>query len=432
MALSPAERPFAGAVFPPPPSQNDGPWDERPPIPEDEDPVIDWLRKAWRNGEFDRAPLDPEFTALSDSVGLYNTNDRYDVAKVQLLLDRAGAYDLTPTDGPTGYFGASQHRATLDYQRDNNLAIDGMIHPGGETLHLLGAQAKAPQALNDDAAAESGLPPRRPEDETQVAQSQVFPLIFKGAKAAAPEISAALRMIGAAIFGTEVGKELADKKSSQAKSDPAADAGSPAPPTNNKMDAPPPVDPRAKDSSRFEALSDELVKQLTAPLQNSRGDATTQLGDKIVIKQCYELVKEEHPDLVELFNHLGGGDDPKTDQYQKQLHIPRKGAAKGDMNGANRTDASFRLGKGEKDRVHINTVDTLADGETPTARERRNFERLMQNVPGEIVRTIPKLRPGDDVGKYTKMARERCRRIIQDAREKYIDPKENEKEQPDE
>jgi hypothetical protein len=414
MVLPPAESPFAGAVFPPPPSQDNGPWDERQPGLEDQDPVIDWMRKAWRNGEFDRAPLDPEFTALSDSVGPYKTNDRYDVAKVQLLLDRAGAYDLTPTDGPTGYFGASQHRATLDYQRDNNLAIDGLIHPGGETLHLLGAQAKAPQAFNDAAAAESGLPIRRPEDETQVAQSQVFPLIFRGAKAAAPEISAALRTIGAAIFGTEVGKELAKAKSDQ----PDPNAGSPAPPTNNKMEAPPPADPRVKDSSRFEALSDELVKEILTPVLDSRGDPTTQKGNDIVAKQCKDVVESEFPHLVELYNHFGGATKDGIGKKLKEPYI-RAEPTQGGTKGSSRADLGLSLG-GADNSIYINTQDTLADRETPDARERRNLAKLIKNVGDKLVYGMPKLRPGDDEAEYAKMAREKCRQYIKDAEEKYL------------
>ena len=43
---------------------------------------------------------------IQDSVGLEGLNARRDVAKVESLLGRAGALDLSETDGVTGFFGA--------------------------------------------------------------------------------------------------------------------------------------------------------------------------------------------------------------------------------------------------------------------------------------------------------------------------------------
>jgi peptidoglycan hydrolase-like protein with peptidoglycan-binding domain len=123
----------------PVPSGRFGAWRNRPSgvEPEDDDPFIDGMRHAWRSGEFDSKPLDPELFKLGDSVGQYKANDRHDVAKSQVLLDLAGAYDLTPTNGPTGYFGSSQSRAIMGYQRDNGLSVDGWIGPEGETIGTL-------------------------------------------------------------------------------------------------------------------------------------------------------------------------------------------------------------------------------------------------------------------------------------------------------
>jgi hypothetical protein len=118
---------------------DDEPWSERGTLPgdEDEDPAIAWMRETWRSGELKRAPLSNAFYRLNESVGQNKVNNRQDVAKVQVLLDRAGSYDLTPTDGPTGYFGSSQHRAIMKYQGDNDLKVDGWLYPNGETIRTL-------------------------------------------------------------------------------------------------------------------------------------------------------------------------------------------------------------------------------------------------------------------------------------------------------
>ena len=55
--------------------------------------------------------------SIRDSVGMEGANARRDVAKVESLLDRAGALDLAKTDGLTGFFGARTDEAVKNSKR---------------------------------------------------------------------------------------------------------------------------------------------------------------------------------------------------------------------------------------------------------------------------------------------------------------------------
>ena len=77
--------------------------------------------------------------AIRDSVGMSGRNNRRDVAKIESLLGRAGAFDLAGTDGATGYAGLRLDEAIRRFQKRHGLKVDGRINPGGETIATLGA-----------------------------------------------------------------------------------------------------------------------------------------------------------------------------------------------------------------------------------------------------------------------------------------------------
>jgi len=82
-----------------------GTWSRRPdPAPEDDDPdpEVNRLRRAWQRDGFS---IDPDVLLLEGGVGRGQPNNRADVARVEAALHRAGHYDVSDTDGPTGYFG---------------------------------------------------------------------------------------------------------------------------------------------------------------------------------------------------------------------------------------------------------------------------------------------------------------------------------------
>lgn len=77
---------------------------------------------------------------LSGSVGAQGDNDRHDVIKTQLMLDRTGHLDLDSLGGPTGWPGGELTRGLRNYQKDRGLTVDGFMRPDGETLRSLNGE----------------------------------------------------------------------------------------------------------------------------------------------------------------------------------------------------------------------------------------------------------------------------------------------------
>ncbi len=57
----------------------------------------------------------------------------------------------------------------------------------------------------------------------------------------------------------------------------------------------------------YQGLSEDLIDLWTKPLE-SRGNATTQHGNKIVAKECHDVLKTEFPELLGKIDHIGGAD----------------------------------------------------------------------------------------------------------------------------
>lgn len=74
---------------------------------------------------------------LQAGVGPGQTNRHADVCKLQGLLHLEGYLDTAATNGPTGVWGARDDYALRKFQRENGLAIDGVVRPGGETLEAI-------------------------------------------------------------------------------------------------------------------------------------------------------------------------------------------------------------------------------------------------------------------------------------------------------
>ena len=115
------------------------PMPEQTPDPYGEgDPSFEAFRALWRDG----APLDALYRdgpfALRQPVGPYKPNRQGDVAKVQSLLHDAGYVNANETTGPTGiYSPILLDEPIRRFQQDNNLAVDGVLEPGGETIGAL-------------------------------------------------------------------------------------------------------------------------------------------------------------------------------------------------------------------------------------------------------------------------------------------------------
>ena len=79
-----------------------------------EDPAAERMREAW----VDDTLLDEGGDALFEiraGVGDKTSNGRVDAAKVEALLEAAGALDLKGLKGPTGLFAAGKGAAIRDF-----------------------------------------------------------------------------------------------------------------------------------------------------------------------------------------------------------------------------------------------------------------------------------------------------------------------------
>lgn len=74
---------------------------------------------------------------LSSGVGRGQDNRREDVARVEVLMERKGDYDISRTDGPTGIFSLGLEDSVKNFQTRSGLKTDGLIFPRGETVTAL-------------------------------------------------------------------------------------------------------------------------------------------------------------------------------------------------------------------------------------------------------------------------------------------------------
>lgn len=90
------------------------------------------------NGEL-REPgeSNEDYFAFGSLVGRDSPNQREDVLRAQTLLGHAGYFDMERTEGPTGWYGKPLELGIRKFQKDNGLAVDGYMEPGGETLVAL-------------------------------------------------------------------------------------------------------------------------------------------------------------------------------------------------------------------------------------------------------------------------------------------------------
>ena len=100
------------------------------------DDPVEALRNDYHRGLLGhRLRVGPSW--LDDAVGRGRANGRPDVALVESLLAASDAYDLAPSEGPTGYFSFGLDQAIRALQREHGLRVDGLLEPEGETLLAL-------------------------------------------------------------------------------------------------------------------------------------------------------------------------------------------------------------------------------------------------------------------------------------------------------
>ena len=159
-----------------------------------------------------------------------------------------------------------------------------------------------------------------------------------------------------------------------------------------------PETPRAQ-AEIFLALSDEIIREVTKPLEAHRGDEYTRRGNDIAVQKVYEQLARWFPDvhLDTVFEHEAGAILHGKGKKKLEERIVRD-----ELTGSY-SIPDIRI----RDTVNggliaLNTGDVLKDGSTLIAAERRQLARLMENLGDTgVAAGLPKLRPGMDEAKYT-------------------------------
>lgn len=351
---------------------------------------------------------------LAAPVGREGENRRFDVARIESFLARTGFLDLAPTEGPTGYFGTRLEDAIRRFQTARGLAVDGTVDPGGPTLSALAqalANAEGTGAQDTNGGTEQARDDA-PEKETQVAMNSPW------------ELGDGPDAMGSRL----VGRLLRRAFPVPGRGPQGGGRGIPAPPPAlpppggsgpRERGAPPPAAPEsAEDEARRQALADDFVKQVTAPLESNRGDGTTQEGNDIVARACRQVIEEDYPDLADLIKHVGGAHEDGEGGKLSEKYIANKERAAQELDarmGSSHPDLTWQhTGRDEKAPDAFAHADTSTMGKrgNPVARERRSFAQLVENVGADLATMIAKLRPGMDKDEYEQAARDGCRKIF--------------------
>jgi hypothetical protein len=129
------------------------------------------------------------------------------------------------------------------------------------------------------------------------------------------------------------------------------------------------------------------------------------------------VINNEFTDGIVAEHVRGGTKDGTGRKEDRQKEEVIKQANRNDLLGSGRPDLTWEITfpDGSTERVRLNTVDMLKNGDL-TAQEKRALDNLQDLIQDELIDTLPKLQPGDDEEEYAKRAREKCRQIFS----KYI------------
>ncbi|WP_052311592.1 MULTISPECIES: LamG-like jellyroll fold domain-containing protein [unclassified Actinoplanes] len=104
------------------------------------------------------------------------------------------------------------------------------------------------------------------------------------------------------------------------------------------------------------------------------------------VKEQLDNVRDDFLAANPGWSHKNGGRDAVTGDDMPEYYVP---GPSGGVRGSSKTDLTFQHDETGA-LFHINTVDTLADGKTPTMREVDNMWRFHQQSGGHQVWMIPK------------------------------------------
>lgn len=130
------------------------------------DPRFPAFQQAWREGGGVEDLLgDEPFRLKARIAGNGGDNWRPDVAKVQVLLNKAGYHNIASEEGPNGYHSTALDQDIRRFQRANKLTVDGKLSPDGETIRTL-ERALSPKLKTPAQADMPPLADRQDKPET--------------------------------------------------------------------------------------------------------------------------------------------------------------------------------------------------------------------------------------------------------------------------
>lgn len=106
-------------------------------------------------------------------------------------------------------------------------------------------------------------------------------------------------------------------------------------------------------------------------MENSRGDATTQRGNDIVVDECTKVIKAEFPELGDHIQHVGGATEEGKGVGKVAEEVINGPGGK--WLGGSRPDITWQFGNEKNDRYRINT--TSMRGDRMTSREQASFRQ---------------------------------------------------------
>lgn len=395
------------------------------------DAVIEGIRRAIESGQPMHAAFGSSPYELDTSVGRRGDNDRIDVAKIETLLGKSGYLDLDATEGPTGYYGARVEDALKRFQRDGGLKIDGLARPDGPTMAALRRETKVAAKQNTPSLLHGTAPP---PDEGNLEDAQQN----KGDRSENQQqhANALIRFLGQRVLRRPPARPAPPR-------DPKNDIGKILPPP---LPLPPNEPEKPKDRQSPQpaneadqkpimpggSLTEDFVREILRPLENRRGNAATQYGNKIVAQECMK-VAHEYSKKIE---HIGGatpngqGGKDLPEKYYRNIDTPtgkdgRKGSSFADLTFGLMEDGEKKSAEDHKPKrtANINTASEKRPGEY-TKWENSSHARLAKNIGHGISAMMPKFRFGDDEEEYRKRANDICRKVF----EKLIRPVEDNKQ----
>lgn len=355
-------------------------------------------------------------TVLRESVGDGGENDAADVIAAKRALGTLGYLKYDRTAPPSPFIDAKTVAALIEFQNDTKLFPDGRADPDGETIETLR------EALEEKSN-------RAGSDETEVALGPaLIPLLMLLARTA-PHLAKFAR--GAAAAGTvgnaarQAGnKTLQRRGEADAEQDFRGDR-----PEGSKVENIPPDpsrfgggrtefpagDPDGNDGKQ-EGRPAEPITHIPAgfPIPDNPEDLVTLLPGNTDQPSLPLFIERKGKESTRVFNadvtrtfeavgrniglqikHIGGSRDPDGREIP-ETHFKNRDT--GGLKGGSFSDMTFLISGKVDILVVVNTVDTRADGMTPTTREENGAIRLDYNMAANaILITLPKARSGQTI-----------------------------------